>query len=109
MHPQSASMRAEGEQINKSKCKTCKFYHRSKSLGGKSECRRNLPVLKITYHRKPNRWDEHVMKMPSNKKLIYDTQTGRARIVEQISPKLDASRKLQMRKSKKQRPARRTV
>lgn len=49
------------------------------------------------------------MKMPSNKKLIYDTQTGRARIVEQISPKLDASRKLKMRKSKKQRPARRTV
>ena len=60
-------------------------------------------------HRRPNRWDEPVMKMPSNKKLIYDTQTGRARIVEQISPKLDASRKLKMRKSKKQRPARRTV
>ena len=49
MHPQSASMRAEREQMNKSKCKTCKFYHRSKSLGGKSECRRNPPVLKITY------------------------------------------------------------
>jgi hypothetical protein len=58
-------------------------------------------------HRIPNRWDEPVMKMPSNTKLIYDTATGRARIVEQISPKLDASKKIAIRKSKKTRVVRR--
>ena len=49
------------------------------------------------------------MKLPSSQRLILDTATGKYRIIDQINPKLDASRKLQMRKSKKIKPVPRTV
>ena len=49
------------------------------------------------------------MKLPSSQRLVLDTATGKYRIIEQISPKLDASKQIQMRKSKKIKPVRRTV
>jgi hypothetical protein len=49
------------------------------------------------------------MKLPSSQRLILDTATGKYRIIEQINPKLDASRKLQMRKSKKTKVVRRKI
>ena len=49
------------------------------------------------------------MKLPQSKRLVLDTATGKYRIIEQISPKTDASRKLQMRNSKKQKVVRRSV
>jgi len=48
------------------------------------------------------------MKIPRNMRLVKD-KDGKMRLVEIINPKLDASAKIRMRKSKKQRPARRTV
>ena len=49
------------------------------------------------------------MKLPSSKRLVLDTVTGKYRIIEQINPKLDASKKIALRKSKKTKPVPRTV
>lgn len=46
------------------------------------------------------------MKMPHNKRLVLDKVTGRWKIIEVASPKLDASQKIRQRTSKKQRVAR---
>jgi len=43
------------------------------------------------------------MKLPADKKLITDPD-GKPRIVPRENPKLSTSKKLQQRKSKKQRP-----
>ena len=47
------------------------------------------------------------MKLPLDKRMILDVATGRWRLVERINPKLDASRKIAMRLSKKQKVIRR--
>lgn len=43
------------------------------------------------------------MKLRADQKLIYDADTGKARIVPRENPKLNASAKIQQRKSKRQR------
>lgn len=48
------------------------------------------------------------MKLPLNQKMILDTATGRWRIVDRVNPKLNTSRKLQMRKSRRQKVVRRS-
>lgn len=48
------------------------------------------------------------MKLPLDKRMILDTATGRWRLVERVNPKLNTSRKLQMRLSKKIKIVRRT-
>lgn len=49
------------------------------------------------------------MKLPLNQKMILDTATGRWRLVDRVNPKLDTSKKIAMRKSKKRKVVRRTV
>ena len=48
------------------------------------------------------------MKLPSNMRL-QKGEDGKMRLVEIINPKLDASAKIRMRKSKKQKPVRRPI
>lgn len=48
------------------------------------------------------------MKIPSNMRLQKGAD-GKTRLVEIINPKLDASAKIARKKSKKQKPVRRTV
>ena len=49
----------------------------------------------------------YAMKLTSSQRLILDTATGKWRIVEQISPKLNASKKIAIRKSTKTKVVRR--
>jgi hypothetical protein len=49
------------------------------------------------------------MKMPDDKKMVLDTATGRWKFVDRINPKLDTSKQIAMRKSKRQKVVRRSV
>jgi hypothetical protein len=48
------------------------------------------------------------MKLPRNKQLITD-KSGKQRIVDKEDPRLPTSTKIQRKKSKKQKPVRRTI
>jgi len=48
------------------------------------------------------------MKLPMDKKMILNTETGRYRLVERVNPKLNTSKQIAMRKSKKQKVVRRS-